>query len=65
MKEKILKILMVVALITCMVGLDLIFIGNQAIFALYEGENITLESYFQDNENKVNSKQAKISENKT
>lgn len=72
MKDKIFKSFLVIILIFTLTGLDLIFLGNQAILALYEGleeqssatniENIEFDAYFKEGENKIHSKQSSINQ---
>lgn len=71
MQEKIVKILFIIICIVTLVGLDILFLGNQVILALYEGleeqetttnsKNVLFDAYFEE-ETKVHHKELKISQ---
>ena len=72
MKEKVIKILMAISLIIALTGVNLIFLGNKAILALYEGlenqntttniQNVIFDTYLKEGEEKTHTKQAIISQ---
>lgn len=71
MKDKLCKTLIVFILIITLAGLDVIFLGNQAILALYDRleqqetstniKNVLFDAYFKETETKKHSKEALIS----
>lgn len=72
MKEKVLRFILVITLITTLIGIHFILLGNHIVIAVYEdlggqrisinNEKILFDVFLEDNNNKVHSKISKIQE---
>lgn len=73
MKERILKFILIILLVTVLIAGDFVLLGHGVVLAMYEEletqntitniKNVVFDSYFLDNGNKTHSKQNKLTQN--